>query len=291
MPTLPPTNPAPLRHLGTSSGPRPLRSPAVLGLIALLVLVALPVYLLRRPKPTKSTAIEPSPRSDATPAVSVPAAAPLPAIPEVAPSKRVALADPKTARCVPKGGGRVTTERCDRLAPFEDALGRAIRDNVACAPTAMAPYTVSFVLSLDFDRKNMHLWAGRSGSIKKRLTGDLIRCVEHAIVAPDWETVAHQFQKYDVNIIAAYPGSGPSPPAFATPLGGTALGAPGAPLGVPGTPLGAGAPLGAPTMPAFGAAPLAAPGAQTVPAAGAPAFGGPSGAAPLGATGPSQGVR
>jgi hypothetical protein len=282
VPTLPPTNPAPLRHLGTSSGPRPLRSPAVLGLIALLVLVALPVYLLRRPKSTKSAAVEPAPRADAATAVSAPPAFALPAQSEVAPGKRIALADAKTARCVPKGGGRVTTERCDRLTPFEDALARAIRDNVACAPTAMNPYTVSFVLSLDFDRKSMHLWAGRSGSIKKRLVGDLIRCVEHAIVLPEWETVAHQHQKYDVNIIAAYPGSSPSVPSF----GATNT----APLG--GFP---GAPFGASTMPAFGAAPLPPPGAPNVPALGTtapPTLGAPAGISPFGSpTAPAPGAK
>jgi hypothetical protein len=235
VPSLPPQTPAPLRHLGTSSGPKPLRSPAVLGLLALLVLVALPVYLLRRPKPTKSSAAEPLPRPEPVSAMLAPEAG-IPAAPlvatESAASKRIVLADAKTARCTPKGGGRATSERCDRVPPFEDALARAIRDNVACAPPSPAPYTVSFVLSLDFDKKSLHLWAGRSGSMKKRSAGDLIRCVEHALVPPDWETVAHQFQKYDVNLIAAYPGNIPSLQS---------LGAPNA--------------LGAPTMPAFGAAP------------------------------------
>lgn len=217
MPTLPPQNPAPLRHLGTSSGPRPLRSPVVLGLIALLVLVALPVYLLRRPKPTKPAALEPPPRPEASSVLALPEAGPPLVAAEPSPAKRIALADPKTAKCTPKGGGRVTTERCDRLTAFEDALARAIRDNVACAPPAAAPYTVSFVLTLDFDRKSMHLWAGRSGSIKKRNAADLIRCVEHALVPPEWETVAHQFQKYDVNLIAAYPGNAPALPALGAP--------------------------------------------------------------------------
>jgi hypothetical protein len=251
VPTLPPGTPAPLRHLGTSSGPRPLRSPAVLGLIALLVLVALPVYLLRRPKPSKPVAVEPAPRGDAaSAAISAPVAVALPPVLETASPKRIALADPKTARCIPKGGGRVTTERCDRLPPFEDALARAIRDNVACAPPAMAPYTVSFVLSLDFDKKSMHLWAGRSGSMKKRLTGDLIRCVEHAMVPPDWETVAHQHQKYDVNVIAAYPGSAPSLPSIGGASTMPAFGT--APLPPQGAPTGV-SPLAAPTAPSFGA--------------------------------------
>ena len=235
MPTLPSQNPAPLRHLGTSSGPKPLRSPAVLGLLAVLVLVALPVYLLRRPKPTKSSSIEPLPRPETSAIAAAPEAGPPPGPIESPSSKRVALTDPKTARCTPKGGGRPTTEHCERLPPFEDALARAIRENVACAPPAAAAYTVSFVLSVDFDRKNTHLWAGKSGSMKKRGSADLIRCVEHAIVIPEWETVAHQYQRYDVNMIAAYPGSVPSLPS----------------LGAPNTPA-----LGAPIIPAFGAAPV-----------------------------------
>jgi hypothetical protein len=258
--SLPPGNPGPLRHLGTSSGPRPLRSPVILGLIALLVLVALPVYLLRRPKPTKQAAVEPAPRVEASAPVFVPDAGAPAVLPEPALSKRIALADPKIARCTSRGGGRVTSERCDRLPPFEDALARALRDNIACAPPAANPYTVSFVLTLDFDRKSMHLWAGRSGSIKKRSAGDLIRCVEHAIVPPDWDTVAHQHQKYDVNVIAAYPGSAPALPA----------------LGVPNAP-------GGPNAQAFGAAPFppmgAAPPAPTAPVLGAPA------AAPFGTSG------
>ncbi|HMI84344.1 MAG TPA: hypothetical protein VK550_09640 [Polyangiaceae bacterium] len=251
MPSLPPQNPAPLRHLGTSSGPKPLRSPAVLGLLALLVLVALPVYLLRRPKPTKPAVTEPLPRAETSIVAIAPEAGPPPVAIETAASKRIVLADPKTARCTPKGGGRATAERCDRVAPFEDALARAIRDNVACAPPAAGPYTVSFVLSLDFDKKSLHLWAGRSGSMKKRSAGDLIRCVEHALVPPDWETVAHQFQKYDVNLMAAYPGSAPSLPT----------------LGAPNT-----GQLGTPMMPAFGAAPISSLGNPSfMPAA--PGFG------------------
>jgi hypothetical protein len=222
----------------------------VLGLLALLVLVALPVYLLRRPKPTRPAATEALPRVEASVATIAPEAGAPTAVPEVSPAKRIALADAKTARCTSRGGGRATSERCDRLPAFEDALARAIRDNVACAPPAMGPYTVSFVLTLDFDKKSMHLWAGRSGSMKKRSAGDLIRCVEHAIVPPDWETVAHQFQKYDVNLIVAYPGNAPSFP----------------PLGAPGSPPGGSPALGVAPIPSFGASPL---GGPLVPAPGA----------------------
>ena len=40
--------------------------------------------------------------------------------------------------------------------------------------TLAVPYTVSFVLTADFERRKLHLWAGHSGTLKKRNTGDLI---------------------------------------------------------------------------------------------------------------------
>jgi hypothetical protein len=109
------------------------------------------------------------------------------------------------------------SERCDHLVAIEDALARSIRENVACAPPSATPFTVSFVLTVDFDRKKLHLWAGRSGTLKKRASGDLIRCVEHAIAPPDFATLAHQYAKYDVNMMASYPATGPS----GIPIGGS----------------------------------------------------------------------
>jgi len=94
---------------------------------------------------------------------------------------------------------------------------RAVAANLACAPPSVGPYTVSFVLTVDFERKKLHLWAGRSGTLKKRNAGDLVRCVEHAIAPPDFAALAHQYAKYDINVMASYPPSGPS----GAPVGGS----------------------------------------------------------------------
>jgi hypothetical protein len=213
LPTIPPSDPAPLRHLGAGS-PGPVRSPLIYGLVALLVLVALPLYLMRRPKPIPS---EPDAgrRAEVVDAGAGPEAGV--ATVDAGPSKKVVLGEPRSVKCVARGGGRVMAERCDHLVAIEDALARSIRDNVACAPPSATPFTVSFVLTVDFDRKKLHLWAGKSGTLKKRSSGDLIRCVEHAIPAPDFATIAHQYTKYDVNIMASYPPTG----VAGSPLGGS----------------------------------------------------------------------
>jgi hypothetical protein len=178
----------------------------IFGFIALLMLVALPVYLWRKPRPMVAEEKDAGARAEVGDGGTLGEASAF-AVADAGANKRVMLTEPKIVRCSPQRGGRASGERCDDLAPFEESLARAIRDNVPCAPPSSSPYTVSFVLSVDFDRKRLHLWAGRSGSLKKRNAVDLIRCVEHAMVAPDWGATTHQYAKYDVNVLASYPGT------------------------------------------------------------------------------------
>jgi hypothetical protein len=194
-----------------------MRTPMIVMLIAVVVVVALPIYLYRRPKPITPLEADAGLRADVSDAGTDAGVTQVAAQTDAGAPKRMTLGDPKVIKCVPKGGGRVTNERCDHMPVLEDALARSIRDNVACAPPSAVPYTVSFVLTADFDRKKLHVWAGRSGSLKKRNASDLIRCVEHAIAQPDWNTVAHQYAKYEINVLASYPASGA---AGTTPLGG-----------------------------------------------------------------------
>jgi hypothetical protein len=178
----------------------------ILTLLALLVLVAVPLYLWRRPKPIEADRSDGGlpPLADAEPAD-----APPPGQPEagIAGGTRASLSEPKTIRCFPATGGRVSQERCDRLTIIENAMVRAIRENAACAPQNPPAFTVSFVLWIDFARKKTHLWAGRSGTLKKRAATDLIRCVERALPEPDWDRISHQYAKYDINVMVSYQGS------------------------------------------------------------------------------------
>jgi hypothetical protein len=185
----------------------------VLALVALLVLVAVPLYLWRHPRPLPPQAAQLVAPLDAGPADAATAAAP-----DAGNGSKLALSQGKMVRCSAKRGTRPLKEHCDDLPFFEDALARSIRENLACAPPTASAFTVSFVLTVDFDRKKMHLWAGQSGTLKRRAASDLIHCVEHALPAPDWATTPHQFSKYDVNVLASYPGAGGIPANKATPV-------------------------------------------------------------------------
>jgi hypothetical protein len=185
-----------------------VRGPVVLGLVALVILAALPIYLWRRPKPMASIGPDAGVRAEvAREVVPVEDAGVTVASVDAGTGKRVTLTEARVVRCSHPGGGRVAADRCDSIAPVQEAFARAIRDNLTCAPPAAAPYSVSFVLSIDFERRTTHLWAGRSGSLRKRNSADLIRCVERALSSPDWSATTHQYAKYDVNILASYPGA------------------------------------------------------------------------------------
>jgi hypothetical protein len=179
----------------------------ILTLLALLILVAVPLYLWRRPKPIGPDTADAG-FTDLVEAGSADAAMP-PSLPEAgsASGNRASVSEPKTVRCIPATGGRISKEHCDRLTVIENALVRSIRENVACAPQTPPTFSVSFVLWVDFARKKTHLWTGRSGTLKKPAAADLIRCVERTIPQPDWDKITHQYAKYDINVMVNYQGS------------------------------------------------------------------------------------
>ena len=219
MPTIPPSAPPSfLLHRGVA-GPRPLRGPVILALLVLVVLVALPLYLWRRPRPVNSpeaAVIARAPSEQARDAAAEEEPASAVSVVDAGAGHRLVLSEGKTTRCFSRGGGRVLAERCDSLGPFQDALARAIRESVFCAPPSSSQFTVSFVLTVDFERKSTHVWSGRSGSLRRRAAADLVRCVERTLGLPDWNAASHQYARYDINVMAAYPGLGGTLPAGGT---------------------------------------------------------------------------
>jgi hypothetical protein len=195
----PPSQPSPYRYLGRGGGERPVKLQLIFALVAGLILVAVPLYLWRRPRP------ESIPSADAA---VVDAGAPMPVSPVVAfdaGASGVSLSPFTTIKCENPGPGKTPPERCDHVATLEDSLARAVRDNEKCAPAAKESYSVSYVLETDFRRKRLQLFAGKSSSIKRDKARDLLRCVKRAMPTPDWTALPHQYARYKVNVVATYP--------------------------------------------------------------------------------------
>jgi hypothetical protein len=195
----PPSQPSPYRYLGRGGGERPVRVQIIIALVAGMILVAVPLYLWRRPRPesipSADAAVADAGVGDGAAPVFVVDAGPPP----------VTLSPFTTIRCENPGPGKTPPERCDHVTFFEDGLARAIRENTACAPTGKSPVTVSFVYEMDFRTKKTNLFTGKSTSIKRDKTKELLRCVKRAMPTPDWATIPHQYVRYKINVQATYP--------------------------------------------------------------------------------------
>src|SRR5262245_27190617 len=163
----PPSQPSPYRYLGRGGGERPVRLQIVIALVAGLILVAVPLYLWRRPKP------ESIPSADAAVAS---ATAPTPVAPPPidAGPPGIKLSPFTTIRCENPGPEKTPPERCAHIPFIEDGLARAIRENAPCAVASKTPYTVSFVLEMDFRRKRSNLFVGKSTTVKRAKTKELL---------------------------------------------------------------------------------------------------------------------
>jgi hypothetical protein len=222
----PPSQPSPYRYLGRGGSERPVRVQIIIALVAGLVLVAVPLYLWRRPQPETipsadaatvgPQAMPPMPGGSAPFGLGQPGAAfpgaPLPGGlvpggPDAGAGSRIEVAPVKTLKCQDPGPGRTPPERCDSIRFFEESLARAIRESHACAPSAKSSYVVSFVLEMHFTKKRTNLFMGKSTTLAKPKRKELLRCVERAMPTPDWDRIPHQHAKYVINTVATFPPS------------------------------------------------------------------------------------
>lgn len=194
-----------LRRLGVGGsnggGDRPLRAQLVVALVAVLILLAVPLYLWRRP----------SVQEDVPPVSSSAAAlmaSALPVVAATAPPKadhRVQLSAAQKVKC--SADARLSGQNgalCDSLPYFEEQLQKAIVENVDCAPRTGKPGSVNYVLTIDFTNRKVNVFPGASGTWKGPQARRAAECVERSLAAPEWDKVQHQYRYYNIAIMANY---------------------------------------------------------------------------------------
>jgi len=195
-----------LRRLGVGGsnggGDRPLRAQLVVALVAVLILLAVPLYLWRRP-----SAHEEAPPASSSGAALLAASA-LPAA--IAPStpkadSRVTLGSAQKVKC--SADARLSGQNgalCDSLPYFEEQLQKAIVENVDCAPRTGKAGSVNYVLTIDFTNRKVNVFPGQSGTWKGPQARRAAECVERSLAAPEWDKVQHQYRFYNIAIMANY---------------------------------------------------------------------------------------
>ena len=175
----------------------------IIALVAGLVLVAVPLYLWRRPRP------ESIPVADAAvlDAGAYETKSPIVAFDAGGAASTLSLSPFTSLKCENPGPGRTPPERCDHVTAIEDSLAHAIRDATCPTPASKNPFSISYVLESDFRRKKLTLFAGKSTTVKREKAKELLRCVKSRMAPPDWSAISHQYTRYKVNVVATYPAS------------------------------------------------------------------------------------
>lgn len=203
-----PSEPA-IRRLGLRSSThveRPLRIQVALAVVVSLMLLAIPLYVLRRPVAPNPDG-PPPPQLGFSPSVPISSAS--------AGGERVSLQPPERVRC--SSGPTVRGQEgnlCDALPAIEESLRHAIQETLDCAPATGSAGTLNYVLKIDFAQKTLHVFPGASGDWKGPHARRATRCVKQALSAPDWDKIEHRFRYYELAILASYR----PPPPDAAPL-------------------------------------------------------------------------
>ena len=195
-----------MRRLGTSGsghGDRPIKAQLIVALVALIILLAVPLYLWRRPS-IHSSAPDAGSASAMAPASNAPSVASVsPPTPFQPPRVR---ANPlQRVRCGASRTRASSGVSCDALPALEHAFVEAIVQSADCAPKTAKEGTINYVLEVDFAHKTLHVFPGKSGDWHGPSARRATKCVEHALGKPDFSTMPHAHAYYALAVMTNYP--------------------------------------------------------------------------------------
>jgi len=202
---LPPSTERNLRRLSRGAGgaERPLRAQVVLGSLLGLVLIAIPLYLLRRPSGAPGASFPDAGAYGFGGAFRDEADA-------SGPVAQVLLGPIQRVKCGPSPT-QISNEGelCDALPALEAALRQSILGAAECAPRTGKEGSINFVLEVDFEGSRYNLFPGKSGKWRGPQARRAIQCVLRGFAPIDLATVSHQFGYYAIAILAVYPAPDP----------------------------------------------------------------------------------
>lgn len=204
----PPSEPRPrASRPGMDADPDESLRPARAQMIALLVLgfvlVAVPLYLWRRPRtvPESDPALTAVPvEEDAQASTSSDAST---SAQQIAGLK---LGDPQVLECHDPGSKKTPPEQCDHLPELEKAFAQAIAGASGCVPRA-AGGTVVYVADVSYARKKhpISLTAPAEGrTVKPTVASGCASAVGQTLSNAALDA-QHAHQRYKVRVVATYP--------------------------------------------------------------------------------------
>jgi hypothetical protein len=175
-----------------------------------LALIAIPLYLWRRPR-SESVPVTSTLAPDASAPLGDAGLAAAQTTP-AAPAVQVTLSEAKVMECHDVGSRRTRPEDCDHLAAIEKAFAAAITAGGPCLPTASGGGTLVYVLDASFGRKRhpFELFIPRDGRSLKTARGigsavsSCSAAVKKGLDGVSLEGVPHAHARYKIAITATY---------------------------------------------------------------------------------------
>lgn len=226
---------------GDDPDARPARIQMVVALVLGLALVAVPLYLWRRPLGAHAEGDSSGPAASVS-ATGSAAPGDLGAIlPGNGPSNisganalvgptsaAITLSESRVLECHDPGPNKTPAEQCDHLAAIEQAFAKAVTDAAGCVPASAGGGSMVFIADVSFGRKKnpifvtlprdgRNLGAANGGVRNARASRDassakvVAACtaaVKHALLASVGEPLAsapHAHTRYKIAITASYP--------------------------------------------------------------------------------------
>jgi hypothetical protein len=192
---------------GSGGGDRFVRVQLIIAAISGFSILAVLLYLLRRPSGVEHAGADETPEPPASASSGPPAAIVRTKVesPEK-PPVRVKVGTVQRQRCGSSPKNLASEPGlCDSLPFFEQSLVKAVLENPDCAPKQKEEGTISYALSIDFRNHETKLYPGKSGSWRGPQAKKAVECVKRALPAPTWDTMGHQYRYYLISLLATYP--------------------------------------------------------------------------------------
>lgn len=185
------------------SADRPARLQMIVALILGLVLVAIPLYLWRRPR-AESISATGSGDSGVDPNA---AGAPTTTAPPN--DDKPTIGEAKSILCQDPGPKKTAPEQCDHVADVEKAFAKAIEDTASCVPKDAGGGTIQYVVDVSFKRKALNVATPKEGRTMKnaKVVSACQSAVKNKLQALSLDAIQHGHARYKIAITAGYPGS------------------------------------------------------------------------------------
>lgn len=170
----------------------------IVALLLGLVLVAIPLYLWRRPQAESIQVSTTTPEGGAT-GINTPT----PAVEE-----KLSLAEPRVLSCHDPGPKKTPPEQCDHVVELEHAFAKAIEDGVSCVPKDAGGGTIIYVADVNVRRRTVAVTTPKeSRTLKSSKVAGLCERAVKSHLSLNYESMKHEHARYRVAITATYPGA------------------------------------------------------------------------------------